>query len=62
MISEREIRESWDKKVAYYIKNYARLNKLTSVHEREKFFTEAHEKFIEFVPCKIKKFLDIVHS
>ena len=62
MIAEREIREYWDKKVMNCIQNYARRIKLTITQEREKFFSEAHEKFIEVVPHEIHKFLDYVNA
>ena len=62
MITKKEIWEWWGKKVTNYIHNYARHNKLTTTQTREKFFSEAHEKFIEVVPHEIHKFLDIVNA
>ena len=62
MLTEREIREWWDKKVMNYIQNYARRNKLTIAQAREKFFSEAHEKFVESIHNEIKEFLDTVHA
>ena len=62
MLTKREIREWWDKKVTNYIQNYARCNKLLIAQAREKIFSEAHEKFVQSVPHEIKKFLDTVHA
>ena len=58
MISEQEIKDWWERKVANYLQNYARRNKLTIAQEKERFFTETHEKFVESVPQLLKKLLD----
>ena len=62
MLSEEEIREWWDRKIANYIQNYARRNSLTLAQARARFFTETHEKFLESIPQELKKFLDRVHE
>ena len=58
MISEEEIREWWNRKIANYIQKYARRNKLMLARARENFFTETHGKFIEVVPHELKKLND----
>jgi len=58
MPSEEKICEWWNRKIKNYIKNYAKRNKLTLVQAKAEFFTKTHEKFIESVPTKIKRFLD----
>ena len=58
MISGQEIKYWWERKIANYLQNYARRNKLTIVQVKEKLFTETHEKFIEPVPQFLKKLLD----
>ena len=58
MLSEEEIREWWDRKIANYIQNYARRNNLTLAQAHARFFTETHEKFLEAIPQELKKFLD----
>ena len=58
MISEHEIKKWWEHKIANYLQNYARRNKLTIGQEKEKFFTETHEKFVETVPHLLKTLLD----
>ena len=58
MISEQEIKNWWEHKVANYLHNYAKRNRLTIAQEKEKFFTETHEKFVEYVPHFLKKLLD----
>ena len=58
MISEQEIKYWWEHKIANYLQNYIRRNKLTISHAKEKFFTETHEKFVESVPQFLKKLLD----
>ena len=58
MISEQEIKNWWERKIANYLQNYARRNKLTIAQAKEKFFTKTHEKFVEFVPQFLKKLLD----
>ena len=58
MIPEQEIKDWWDRKVANYLQNYVRRNKLTVTQVKEIFFTEMHEKFVESVPQLLKKFLD----
>ena len=58
MISEHEIKNWWECKIANYLQNYARRNRLTTAQAKERFFTETHEKFIESVPQLLKKLLD----
>ena len=50
MISKKEIKDWWERKIANYMQNYTQRNKLTIFQAKEKFFTETHEKFVEFVP------------
>ena len=54
MIPEQEIKDWWDRKVANYLQNYARQNRLTVTEARARFFTETHEKFVESVPQLLK--------
>ena len=58
MISDQEIKDWWERKVANYLQNYARRNRLTIAQEKERFFTETHEKFVESMPQLLKKLLD----
>ena len=58
MISEKEIKDWWECKIANYLQNYAWRNKLTIAQTKEKIFTETHEKFVESVPQFLKKLLD----
>ena len=58
MIPKQEIKDWWERKIANYLQNYARRNRLTVSEEKEIFFTETHEKFVESVPQILKKFLD----
>ena len=58
MIPEQEIKDWWDRKVANYLQNYARQNRLTVVEARARFFTETHEKFIKSMPQMLKQLLD----
>ena len=58
MISEQEIKDWWERKVANYLQNYARRNILTIAQAKARFFTETHEKFVESVPQLLKKLLD----
>ena len=58
MIPEQEIKDWWNRKIANYLQNYARRNRLTVAQAKEDFFTETHEKFVESVPQLLKKFLD----
>ena len=58
MISEQEIKNWWECKVANYLQKYARRNKLIIAQAKEKFFIETHEKFVESVPQLLKKFMD----
>jgi len=62
MLSEKDIKEWWERKLANYIQNYARRNGLTLAQARAIFFTETHEKFLEALPQELKKFLDRVHE
>ena len=58
MIPEQEIKDWWDRKVANYLQNYARRNRLTVAQAKEIFFTKMHEKIVESMPQILKKFLD----
>ena len=58
MIPELEIKDWWERKVANYLQNYVRRNNLTIAQEKERFFIETHENFVESVPQLLKKFLD----
>ena len=58
MIPEQEIKDWWDRKVANYLQNYVRRNRLIVVEAKARFFTETHEKFIESVPQMLKQLLD----
>ena len=58
MILEQEIKNWWERKIANYLQNYVRRNRLTITQVKEKFFTETHEKFVESVPQLLKKLLD----
>ena len=58
MISEQEIKDWWERKIAKYLQNYARRNILTTAQAKERFFTKTHEKFVESVPHLLKKLLD----
>ena len=58
MIPEQEIKEWWNRKIANYLQNYVQRNRLTIAQEKERFFTETHEKFVESVPQLLKKILD----
>ena len=58
MISEQEIKDWWESKVANYLQNYVRRNRLTTAQAKERLFMETHEKFVESVPQLLKKLLD----
>ena len=58
MISEKEIKNWWERKITNYLQNYTRRNRLTIAQEKEKFFTKTHENFVESVPHLLKKLLD----
>ena len=58
MISEQEIKNWWEHKITNYLQNYARRNRLTTAQDKERFFIETHEKFVESVPQLLKKLLD----
>ena len=58
MIPEQKIKDWWERKIANYLQNYARRNRLTDVEAKERFFTETHEKFVESVPQLLKQILD----
>ena len=58
MIPEQEIKDWWDCKVANYLQNYARRNRLIVAEVKEIFFIETHEKFVELVPQLLKQLLD----
>ena len=58
MILEQEIKDWWEHKVANYLQNYTRRNRLTIAQAKERFFTKTHETFVESVPQILKKLLD----
>ena len=58
MISEQEIKDWWERKIANYLQNYARRNRLMTAQAKERFFTETHDKFVESVPQLLQKLLD----
>ena len=58
MILEQEIKDWWERKIANYLKNYARRKRLTVAEAKERFFTETHENFVESVPQLLKQLLD----
>ena len=58
MISKQEIKNWWERKIANYLQNYVRRNRLTIAEVKEKFFIETHENFVESVPQLLKKFMD----
>ena len=58
MIPEQEIKDWWDRKVANYLQNYARRNRLTVTEAKARVFTKTHEKFVESVPQLLKQLLD----
>ena len=58
MISEQDIKNWWERKIANYLQNYARRNRLTITQAKEKFFTKTHDNFVESVPQLLKKILD----
>ena len=58
MIPEQEIKDWCNRKIANYLQNYTRRNKLIVAQAKEFFFTETHEIFVESVPQLLKKFLD----
>ena len=58
MIPAQEIKDWWDRKVANYLQNYARRNRLTVVKAKARFFIDMHEKFVESVPQLLKQLLD----
>ena len=47
-----------ERKIANYLQNYARRNRLTVAEAKARFFTETHEKFVESVPHLLKQLLD----
>ena len=58
MISEQEIKNWWEHKIANYLQNYVRRKRLTIAQAKEKLFTKTHEKFVELVPQLLRKLLD----
>ena len=58
MIPKQEIKDWWDRKVANYLQNYARRNRLTVAEAKARFFIETHKKFVESVPQLLKQLLD----
>ena len=58
MISEQEIKNWWERKIANYLQNYARRNRLMTAQANVRFFTKTHEKLVELVPQILKKLLD----
>ena len=57
MISEQDIKNWWERKVANYLQNYAWRNRLMTTQAKKRFL-ETHEKFVESVPHLLKKILD----
>ena len=57
MIPEQEIKDWWERKVANYLQNYVRTNRLTIAQAKEIFFGETHENFVESMPQLLNKFL-----
>ena len=47
MISEQEIKDWWERKVANYLQNYAWRNRLTTAQAKERLFMETNENFLE---------------
>ena len=58
MILEQEIKDWLEHKIANYLQNYTRRNKLTISWEKDKFFNEIHKNFVESVPQLLKRLLD----
>ena len=58
MIPEQEIKDWWEKKIANYLQNYTRRNKMSIAQARENFLCKTHENFVQFVLCALKKLLD----
>ena len=58
MIPEQEIKDWWDRKIANYLQNYARQNRLAVAEAKARFFIETHEKFVESMPQLLKQLLD----
>ena len=58
MISEKDIKNWWERKIANYMQNYTRRNRPTIAQAKEKFFSETHENFVESIPHALKKLLD----
>ena len=47
-----------ERKIANYLQNYARRNRLSVAEAKARFSTETHEKFVESVPQLLKQLLD----
>ena len=58
MIPEQEFKDWWERKIANYLQNYARRNKLSVAEDKAIFFIETHKKFVESVPQLLKQLLD----
>ena len=58
MIPEQDIKDWWDRKVANYLQNYTRRNRLTVTEARARFFIETHENFFKSVPQLLNQLLD----
>ena len=56
--TEQEIKGWWEHKIANYLYNYARRNRLTVAEIKERCFIETHENFVESVPQLLKQLLD----
>ena len=56
--TKQEIKDWWECKIANYLQNYARRNRLKVTQAKEIFFTKTHENFVELVPQLLKKLLD----
>ena len=50
MVSEQEIKDWWERKIANHLQNYARRNRLMTAQAKERFFIENHDNFVELVP------------
>ena len=58
MIPKQEIKDQWERKIANYLQNCTQRNRLMIAREKERLFTETHEKFVALVPQLLKKLLD----
>ena len=58
MIPKQEIKDWWERKIANYLQNYTRRNRLSIAEAKAIFFTDTHENFVEPVPHLLKQLLD----